>query len=129
MNFAQVKLLIVVMFFFTTACSTAPYALIDGGRSIKNDDNNFNVYIVSIDGKHNLPNRTRQVLEPGTYRLEFSSARPQVSRGRQELKELVLEAKACMKYVITAQHESNLSLVDPDWELMILEEREIEDCK
>ena len=122
------KIILTISIVLLFGCSSAPYALLDGERSLVVDPDNYDVYVVSVDDKLIFDKRRRLMLKPGSYRITLGSTRPQVSLGQPEYKEIILNAKPCMRYVLSAQHENNLSLADPSWEILVLDERIIKEC-
>ena len=99
------------MFLTISACSSGPYSVIEGRRDETKDLNSHAVRIVSVDGVYPI-NKTVARVKPGVHIIKVASAR----LGGGAHKEITLDAKPCMKYILSAQHESSIYSIDR-WEI------------
>ncbi|XQF90384.1 hypothetical protein ACOBV8_01035 [Pseudoalteromonas espejiana] len=107
-------------------CKSTPYAVIDGGRKVISDDNNYEVRVKVIDGKQIFSNNTKINIKPGPHLILLETTKKH--RGRSETREawFPIEAKPCTNYRVTAQYENSLSEF---WEVNLVETTEIPSCE
>ena len=107
-------------------CQSTPYAVIDGGRKIISDDNNYEVRIKAIDGKQLFSNNVKKNIKPGPHLIVLETTKKH--RGRSETTEAYfpIEAKPCTKYRVSAQYKNSLS---EEWEIKLIETTKIPSCK
>lgn len=104
-------------------CAAKPYAIIDGTRAKISDGDNFDVNIISIDGKMNFQGDVVNV-EPGFHNINLRTTKKLKSKV-SDLQVFPVFAKECFRYEISAQHRSSLS---DEWEIKVLREVEIPSC-
>ncbi len=106
-----------------TACAAKPYAIIDGTRSQASDTDNYDVNIVSIDGKMEVGVQSKKVT-PGFHYINVMTTknlRSQTSKPQM----FPVDAKECTRYLVTAQHRNGLA---DEWEVKLLREEPILSC-
>ncbi|MDO6694837.1 hypothetical protein Q4574_16185 [Aliiglaciecola sp. 3_MG-2023] len=106
-----------------SGCASTPYAIIDGTRSKASDLDNYDVTIVSIDGKMEVGKQVENI-EPGFHYINLATTK-KVRSKVTEFRMFPLDAKECMRYVVTAQHDNSL---DDEWEVKLLREEPILSC-
>jgi len=118
--------LLLPIFLVLAGCKSTPYAVIDGGRKVISDDNNYEVRIKVIDGKQIFSNNIKRNIEPGPHLILLETTKKH--RGRSETREawFPVEAKPCTKYRVSAQYENSLSQF---WEVKLIETTEIPSCE
>ena len=106
-------------------CQSTPYAVIDGGRKVASDDNNYEVRIKAIDGKQLFSNNTKKRVEPGPRLIVLETTKQH--RGRSSTRDAYfpIDAKPCKKYRVSAQYKNALS---EDWEIKLIETTDIPSC-
>ncbi|GAC13678.1 hypothetical protein [Aliiglaciecola lipolytica] len=114
---------ILVSVIVLSGCVARPYAIIDGTRSKASDLDNYDITIVSIDGKMEVGTQVKNV-KPGFHYINVVTTKNLRSKV-YEPRMFPVDAKECMRYVVTAQHDNNL--VD-DWEVKLLREEPILSC-
>ena len=104
------------------------YSILDGSKSKASDTNNYDVYIVSIDGKQQF-DQQKITLDSGLYSVNLASSKTRkLSRsGRVSYQSFSLNLKPCIRYLLSAQYQSSSAKIY-DWELKV-EEQEIEGCE
>ncbi|BED90998.1 hypothetical protein PspMM1_34660 [Pseudoalteromonas sp. MM1] len=107
-------------------CQSTPYAVIDGGRKVISDDNNYEVRIKAIDGKLLFSNNIRKNIKPGPHLIVLETTKKH--RGRSETTEAYfpIEAKPCTKYRVSAQYKNSLS---EEWEIKLIDTSKIPSCE
>ncbi|GAA6186804.1 hypothetical protein [Aliiglaciecola sp. NS0011-25] len=84
---------------------------------------NYDVTIVSIDGKMEVGTQVKNV-KPGFHYINLATTK-NVRSKVTELRMLPLDAKECMRYVVTAQHSNSIA---DEWEVKVLREEPILSC-
>lgn len=116
------KILLVVTLLLG-GCATGPYAIIDGTQSKVSDENNFDVTIISIDGKMNFGEK-RKNIKPGFHYINVLTTKN--IRGKsKEVQMFPVDAKECMRYEVSAQHKNGIS---DEWDVRLLREVPILSC-
>ncbi len=97
------------------------YSLIDGTRSIATDNKNYDVFIISVDGK--MYNKSKMKLSSGTYYFNIASTKAKKFSKRNSVSygSYSITLKPCVRYLLSAQYPSSSYKID-DWELIIKEE-------
>ncbi|MCO7227467.1 hypothetical protein [Pleionea sp. CnH1-48] len=111
-----------------TACASGPYSIIDGSRSVASDSKNYDVYVTAVDGKTSLNVTKVKKVEPGFRVLELTSAKENPNGYLFSLP-FSFEAKPCIRYVVTAQHRSNIQADARRWQVRVLREEPIAVCQ
>lgn len=104
-------------------CASTPYAIIDGSQSQISDSDNYDVKILSIDGKLR-PSKDFENIDPGFHFVNLVTTGPLKTKG-SEYQLFAFEAKECTRYLVTAQHKNSVS---DDWEVKLLREVPIPSC-
>ena len=104
-------------------CANSPYAVIDGTQSKISDLNNYNVKIVSIDGKMQFGKHKKNV-KPGFHYINVVTTKKIRSKST-EVQMFPVNAKECMRYVVSAQHKNGSA---DEWEVKLLREVPIPSC-
>lgn len=104
-------------------CATpGPYAEVDDGLYERSDPSRYSAKVIAIDGERLLESRV--LLSPGPHRLSLISMGA-ARGGAQGAKILALEAQACVRYYVIAQHACAMC---DDWEPRIYREEPMDDC-
>ncbi|MCC2618256.1 hypothetical protein LJ739_18510 [Aestuariibacter halophilus] len=117
------KLLLILVAALLAGCAAKPYAIIDGSQSAISDSDNYDVEILSIDGKMR-PRKRSEKVSPGFHTINLVSTKPLKTKG-SSFQAFPLDAKECMRYVVTAQHNNSVS---DEWEVKILRATPIPSC-
>ncbi|WJG11007.1 hypothetical protein [Aliiglaciecola sp. LCG003] len=108
---------------FLGGCAFKPYAIIDGTQSKESDLDNYDVSIVSIDGKIEFGKQIKNV-KPGFHYINILTTK-QIRSKSSKPQMFPVDAKECMRYVVTAQHTNGMS---DEWEVKLLREVPILSC-
>ena len=104
-------------------CASSPYAVIDGTQSQISDENNYDVTIVSIDGKMQFGKQKKNV-KPGFHYINVLTTKKLRSKNT-EVQMFPVDAKECMRYEVSAQHKNGIA---DEWEVKLLREVPIPSC-
>lgn len=104
-------------------CAAKPYAIIDGTQSKKSDLDNYDISIVSIDEKMEFGKQIKNV-KPGFHYINLLTTKNIRSKNSKP-QMFPVDAKECMRYVVTAQHTNGMS---DEWEVKLLREVPILSC-
>lgn len=113
------------MLLILAGCQSTPYAVIDGGRKVTSDDNNYEVRIKTIDGKQLFSNNIRKNIEPGPHLVLLETTKKHRGRSKTTEAYFPIDAQPCTKYRVSAQYENSLS---ENWEIKLIETTEIPSC-
>ena len=118
--------LLLPIFLLLAGCQSTPYAVIDGGRKVPTDNNNYEVRIKAIDGRQFFSNNIKKNIEPGPHLILLETTKKH--RRRSETREawFPLEAKPCTRYRVSPQYENSLS---QSWEINLIETTKIPSCE
>ncbi|WP_218311785.1 hypothetical protein [Alteromonas antoniana] len=106
-------------------CATSPYAIIDGTQSQVSDPDNYDVKILSVDGKR-LPKEDIENVSPGFHYINLVTTKRLNTRAKDaDYKMLAIDVKECTRYLVTAQHKNS---VRDEWEPKVLREEPIKAC-
>lgn len=113
------------LLFVMAGCTTAPYAVLDGGYKVPTDPHNYEVRIKAIDGQYLFSDNVRKNITPGEHVLVLETTKTYL--GRVEKSEVVypMVAQACTRYRLSAQHQSTMS---NDWQVKLIEATDIPSC-
>jgi len=117
--------LILPMLLTLAGCQSTPYAVIDGGRKIITDDNNYEVRIKAIDGKQLFSNNIKNNIEPGPHLVVLETTKEHRGGSKATEAYFSIDAQPCTKYRVSAQYKNRLS---EDWEIKLIETTKIPSC-
>ena len=121
------KILLLSFALLFSACSTKPWSVIDGSRSNEIYKKNRDVYISGIDGKAYFDNLKSISVEPGFHYLKLTTTKPD-RNGTHTYTVFPIVTQPCVRYLVTAQHESGARYDNESWEVRVLREEPIESC-
>ncbi|MCO7227509.1 hypothetical protein [Pleionea sp. CnH1-48] len=111
-----------------SACANKPWSEVDGSRSKGADPKNYDVFISGIDGKLYYDNMKMRTMEPGFRYLRLTSTKPD-RKGRYTYNPFAMQAKPCVRYIVSAQHDSNINYDNKQWKVVVLREEPIKSCE
>ena len=121
------KVIIVLLSTVLMACASGPYSVLEFSESDRTDNRNYDVVMTGLDGKLKISNTSKSV-EPGEHFIQLATTK----KGRNNFsnkRNIMLETKPCVRYYITAQHESGLSTNNKDWDVRVLRTEPIKHCE
>ena len=117
-----------VLLLLLSACSNNPWSVIDGSMSKVTDAKNYDVLVSGVDGKLYFDNRRIRNVDPGFRLVRLTTTKPD-RRGHHTYTSFPIFVKPCIRYYVSAQHESNLTIDNNNWDVVVLKEEPIEGCK
>jgi len=120
------KILTILAFALLSGCASKPWSEIDGSQSDNADVHNYDIIITAVDGKIDFAGRATKSLDPGFHLVRVVSTKAD-RKGGYTYANLPIQMKPCMRYFVTAQHDSN-KLNNKYWEVRILREEPIKSC-
>ena len=113
---------------FVSGCTNKPWSVIDGSMSKPNDPKNYNVYISGIGDRLYSDNLSKKNLVPGFNRIRLTTSKAD-RKGYHTYSSFPLETKPCVRYYVSAQHESSLAYDNKRWRVVVLGEEPIKSCE
>lgn len=122
------RFLVIAMFaIFLGACSSSPWAVIDGSMSKAADPKNFDVVISGVDGKLFMDGQKVRRVDPGMHMIRVTTTKVDAF-GKYTYDTVPFVAEPCMRYFVAAQHESSVSTDNKRWTLVVIREEPIKSC-
>ncbi|NVJ60084.1 MAG: hypothetical protein HWE27_06835 [Gammaproteobacteria bacterium] len=119
--------MVVILGVLVSACANKPWSVIDGSMSRATDSQNYDVYITGVDGKLYFDNMKIRNVDSGFRLLQLTTSKPD-RKGRYTYTSFPIITKPCVRYFVSAQHESNLTYENKRWAVLVLREEPIESC-